>query len=152
MTRRSAQFASLTVAILSFALFAPSSSHAQVLAPGNRPPLSPWFGLYQRNGGPLDNYHTFVQPRIQLDNTLQRHHAAIQRNSAGVASLGHDLSQFEEQGVRPTGTGSVFMDYSHYYPGRGGGRSVQSAAHVRRIKPMQDASSGRVRAAEAAAH
>jgi hypothetical protein len=147
MTRRSAPCAALALAFLLFA----SSLHAQVLAPGNRPPLSPWFGLYQRNGGPLDNYHTFVQPRIQLDNTLQGHQAAIQRNNAGVTSLGRELSQFTEQDqVHPTGTNSVFMHYSHYYPAQGGGgRAMQGAARARRVKPAQPASSSRAMAAAA---
>jgi hypothetical protein len=87
-----------------------------------------------------------VQPRIELDNTLQRHHLAIQRNNEGIAALGHGLSQIEEQGsVRPTGTGSVFMDYSHYYPSMGGsGRTTQSAVRVSRpTRPVQYGSVGR---------
>ena len=118
MRRPSARYAILALGLL---LLAASSSRAQVLAPGNRPVFSPWFGLYQRNSGPLDNYHTFVQPQIRLENTLQRQHIAIQRTNEGVASLGRELSQFGEQGpVHPTGTGSVFMDYSHYYPSLSG--------------------------------
>jgi hypothetical protein len=142
MTRGSVQYATLAFGIL---LLAATSSYAQVLAPGNRPPFSPWFGLYQRNGGPLDNYHTFVQPRIELDNTLQRQQAAIHRNYEGVASLGREFSQIGEQGqVHPTGTGSVFMDYSHYYPALGGsGRAMQYAIRARQVKPLQAASSGR---------
>jgi hypothetical protein len=106
---------------MSILLLVASSSPAQVLAPGNRPTLSPWFGLYQRNGGPLDNYHTFVRPQIQLDNTLQRQHLAIQRNNEGVQSLSREVSQLADQGqMHPTGIGSVFMDYSHYYPSLGG--------------------------------
>jgi hypothetical protein len=130
MARRSAICATLTLGIL---LLAASSSYAQVLAPGNRPTFSPWFGLYQRNGGPLDNYHTFVQPRIELDNTLQRHQAAIHRNNEGVASLNRELSQFGEQTqMHPTGTGSVFMDYSHYYPSLGGsGPTTPNAIRAR---------------------
>jgi hypothetical protein len=135
MARRSAQYATLTLGIL---LLAASSSHAQVLAPGNRPTFSPWFGLYQRNGGPLDNYHTFVQPRIDLDNTLQRHQAAIHRNNEGVASLNRELSQFGEQTqVHPTGAGSVFMDYGHYYPSlSGSGPTMQNATHARGAKKV----------------
>jgi hypothetical protein len=136
MTRPAAQYLTLTIGIL---LFAGTSSHAQVLAPGNRPIFSPWFGLYQRNGGPLDNYHTFVQPQIELSNTLQRHHVAIQRNNEGIVALGRGMSQFEEQGtVHPTGTGSVFMDYSHYYPSLGGsGRPSPITVSARHIKTMQ---------------
>jgi len=38
----------------------------------SRRAFSPWFGL-QRDGGVLSNYHTYVQPEIQLRNTLRRH-------------------------------------------------------------------------------
>jgi hypothetical protein len=118
MTRPSTK---LAVAALGLLLLAASSSHAQVLAPGNRPTLSPWFGLYQRNSGPLDNYHTFVRPQIQLENTLQRHQVAIQRNYEGVASLDREMSELTAPGqVHPTGIGSGFMNYSHYYPSLGG--------------------------------
>jgi hypothetical protein len=138
MTRPSAQYVTLPLAIL---LLAASSLHAQVPAPGDRPALSPWFGLYQRNSGPLDNYHTFVQPRIELNNTLQRHQAAIQRNNEGVVSLGHELG--DQRQLHPTGTGSVFMDYSHYYPSLGGsGRAMQNAnIRARHMKLVQGASS-----------
>jgi len=30
------------------------------------PAISPWMSLYQKQGGPLDPYHTFVQPQLQL--------------------------------------------------------------------------------------
>jgi hypothetical protein len=124
MIRPLMQYATLTLGLL---LLGASSSPAQVMAPGARPTFSPWFGLYQRNSGPLDNYHTFVQPQIRLENTLQRHQAAIQRNNEGVASLDRELSQFGEPGqVHPTGTGSVFMDYSHYYPALGGSQITPS--------------------------
>ena len=147
MTRRSARYGVLALAVLLFA----ASSQAQVLAPGIRPTLSPWFGLYQRNGGPLDNYHTFVQPRIELDNTLQRHQTAIQRNNAGVTSIGRELSHLAEQDqAHPTGSNSVFMHYSHYYPAQGGGgRTMQGAVRARHVKPAQSASSSRAIAAAA---
>ena len=93
----------------------------RVLAPGSRPTLSPWFGLYQRNGGPLDNYHTFVRPQIELRNTLLRQQAAIQRNSAGIASIDRDLG---EQGqLHPTGTGSVLYGLRPLLPFAGRQRS-----------------------------
>ncbi|MEN6457944.1 MAG: hypothetical protein ABFC63_03375 [Thermoguttaceae bacterium] len=85
--------------------------------PANRPTLSPWFGLYQKNGGPLDNYHMFVRPRLQLNNTLRQQQDAIGRNDAGIHTLDQEMTRYQEQaGVRPTGSSSVFMYYSHYYP------------------------------------
>jgi hypothetical protein len=113
-------------------LLGTSSAPAQVLLPGNRPALSPWFNLYQRRGGPLDNYHMFVRPQIELSNTLQRQQANIQNNNTGVAALDQEVTQLRGP-VRPTGTASVFMYYSHYYPLQGGvNRAMPGAIGFRR--------------------
>ena len=142
MTRRQSGWAFLTVCtVLSIAC----SAHAQATSQNYKPTFSPWFGLYQRNSGPLDNYHTFVRPQIDLQDTIQRQRAAIQRNSAGINSLDQDMTDLHEHGtVRPTGTGSVFMDYSHFYPlGRGGGHSTQAPTAQGRSWSPQPPSSGR---------
>jgi hypothetical protein len=112
---------------------------------GPYPTLSPWFNLYQKNNGPLDNYHMFVRPRIDLNDSLQRHQAAIQRNSAGLNSLDQDLTQLQEHasGVRPTGSASVFMNYSHYYGRGGAGGETRGPAVQRDTWTPQPASSGR---------
>jgi len=82
-----------------------------------RPSISPWMGLFQRNPGPLGNYNSYVRPQLDLQNTFRQQQAAIQRQGASISALGQTLSEMEGiGGVRPTGTGSVFMDLSHYYP------------------------------------
>jgi len=84
--------------------------------PMRSPVLSPWLQLFQRNAGPLDNYHTFVRPQMELLGTLQRQGIRLQQQGAGILRLDDELSQWENRRMsRPTGTGSVFMDYSHYY-------------------------------------
>ncbi len=84
------------------------------------PPLSPWLSLYRHDTGPLDNYHTFVRPQLQLRETIRKQDSRIQM-------LGQEVTQFQENGgVPPTGTGSVFMSYSHYYP-TPGSSSVSSS-------------------------
>lgn len=81
-----------------------------------RPTISPWMNLYQRNTGAVDNYHTYVQPQKQLQETLQQQNARIQQQGLGIRGLTHQLSDLEQgKTVRATGAGSVFMDYSHYY-------------------------------------
>jgi hypothetical protein len=131
-------------------LSAACSAHAQATSQNYKPTLSPWFGLYQQNSGPLDNYHTFVRPQIELQNTIQRQRTAIQRNSAGIRSLDQDMTDLHEHGtVRPTGTGSVFMDYSHFYPqGKAGGRSTQTPTARGRSWSPQPPSSGRTMASQ----
>ena len=101
MTRSRLTWVLLTVGA---ALSVAGSAHAQAVGSLYSPTLSPWFGLYQKNGGPVDNYHNFVLPQLQLQDTLQRQQAAIQRNDAGLNSLDQDVTQLHDHGgVRPLG-------------------------------------------------
>jgi hypothetical protein len=96
------------------------------------PTLSPWLNLYQRNTGPLDPYHQYVRPEIQLRDALRQQDNRLRSQSANIQILGQEVSQMGQAGVRTTGTGSVFMNYSHFYPtGQGativvGGRTAQT--------------------------
>jgi hypothetical protein len=119
---------------LGAALSLADSAQAQGNDFGPYPTLSPWFNLYQKNNGPLDNYHMFVRPRINLNDDLQQHQAAIRRNSAGLNSLDQDLTQLQEHasGMRPTGAASVFMNYSHYYNAQGSAGGATRGPAVQR--------------------
>ena len=80
------------------------------------PTLSPWFGLYNRDSGALGNYHYYVRPRQQAYRALQQQHNEIQRQSSDLHTLGQQvLSMRRSNSLRPTGVGSTFMNYSHYY-------------------------------------
>ena len=89
----------------------------------SRPTLSPWLNLYRRDPGPVGPYLSYVRPEQELRRTLQgqeaglrRQSAGLQRQETGVLSLQRRVTQLERGGVMaPTGTGSVFMNYSHYY-------------------------------------
>jgi hypothetical protein len=92
------------------------------------PPLSPWLNLYQRNAGPVDNYHMYVQPALQLQNTLQAQQYGIQRNMQGLNNV---TEQFTSQAdayyatASPTGNGAGFMNQGHYFGNSGmGGAGV----------------------------
>jgi len=87
--------------------------------------LSPWLNLNRNDGGILDNYHTFVQPEIQLRKTLTQQKHQLQQQGTSIRALGQQMTDFKrESTARPTGTGSVFMNYSHYFavPRRSGSR------------------------------
>jgi hypothetical protein len=90
------------------------SASAQVSS--YRPPtptLSPWLNLYGNTPGPLDSYHSYVLPQLQLRDAMRQQDARIQ-------NLGHEVTRLGESGeVPPTGTGSVYMSYLHYYPALG---------------------------------
>jgi hypothetical protein len=88
------------------------------------PPLSPWLNLYQKKGGPVDNYHMYVQPDLQLRDTLQQQQSDIQRQTSNLTTLGHQVTQMQQERTRlvaPTGQGGGFMNHGHYF-------SAQSAA------------------------
>ena len=93
----------------------------------SRGPISPWMNMWIRKPGPLDNYHTYVQPAMQLQRTIGQQNNALMQNALGIQSLGQQM----DGQVRPTGTGSVFMEYSHYYPMKGGHAMArpQSTSH-----------------------
>ena len=90
----------------------------------SRPPLSPWLQLFRRDVGPLPNYHQFVRPEQRLRQTLTQQETALRWQGAQIRSLQGQATAGQRTGMpQPTGTGSVFLDYSHYYPGfRSAGR------------------------------
>jgi len=102
----------------------------------NRGPISPWMNMWQRQPGPLDNYHTYVQPEMQLQGVVSQQHNALMRNATGIQDLGEQMENGQKEiPVHPTGTGSVFMQYSHYYPTRGGGIAAHSRSMSRGVAP-----------------
>ena len=82
--------------LFAMAIFAFSSASALPLraqlggVSGYQPasPLSPWLNLYQKQGGPVDNYHMYVQPQLQFRDTLQSQQMGIQGNAAAVNAVG----------------------------------------------------------------
>ena len=104
----------------------------------NRPTFSPYLHLF-RTGSPLiGQYQSYVRPKQALRRTLAGQTAAIQRQQRSIRGLQSEVTRFGETGpTRPTGTGSVFMNYSHYYPSAstgGGGRTY--------TRPPQSSRSG----------
>ena len=98
---------------------------------GRRPTLSPYLH-YFRGPGPLGQYHSHVRPRVELRSTLAGQAGAIRQQQRSIGALQSEVSRFGTTGpTRATGTGSGFMNYSHYYPGGssgGAGRSYSRPA------------------------
>jgi hypothetical protein len=84
-----------------------------------RGPISPWMNMFQRRVGPLDNYNSWVRPQLQLQDAMARQNVALQQQATGLQLLGQQIEAKQGNQVRPTGTGSVFMNYFHYYPSFG---------------------------------
>ncbi len=99
-------------------IFAQAAAAQSVYSP-QTPAISPWMGLWQKNTGAVDNYHTFVLPQMQLNQTLQMQNAALNRQEAGLQNLNFDITQqqWNQSRIMPTGQGASFMYYSHYYGG-----------------------------------
>ena len=57
------------------------------------PAVSPWMGLWQQNTGALDNYHTFVQPQMEVNAALQMQVAVLNRQAARLQALNNDIAQ-----------------------------------------------------------
>ncbi len=135
----------LTAAILAGGtiLAQPAAGQAPMTYAPQSPAVSPWMGLWQQNTGALDNYHTFVQPQMEVNAALQMQGAALNRQAARLQALNNDIAQPQRNpgGMVPTGQGATFMSYSHYFGGAGQGL---------RPSPLRpDASRGAVRPAVA---
>jgi hypothetical protein len=98
-----------------------SSAFAQITYSPPRGPISPWMNMFQKRPGPLDNYNSYVRPSMELQRQVIQQNADSMQNAAGIQALGQQMQSAQKGAqVAPTGVGSVFMDFSHYYPTKGG--------------------------------
>jgi hypothetical protein len=108
---------SVTAAI-AVALFLAGQTSAQTpMARYPTPALSPWFDLYQKKAGPIDNYNMYVRPEMQLRNTLQNQQSNIQSQGTAITSQSEQLTQMEadRRGIAPTGTPTGFLNQGRYF-------------------------------------
>ena len=106
--------------ISAFALLALTAGSALGQIPRYRPPAGPTMpralDYFRRDVGVLDPYNTFVAPRRQLDRNLQTLQAQEEYNARRTQQeLSQLNAQIKQPTAAPTGTGSTFMNYSHYY-------------------------------------
>ena len=112
---------SLVLPALFIVFFAVPPAHAQWSIPRYRParpPLNAYLSLGHQDSGPLGAYLTYVLPELELRSTLRRQESAISRQGASIRYLGEEMGDAERAsaGHPVTGTGSMYMNYSHYYP------------------------------------
>ncbi len=133
----------LFLAFLAISIPFASASSAGAQRPGSperfsRPTFSPWFGLFSRETRALDNYHSYVRPEIRLRNTLGQQANALRQQKTTILGLGQEIRAVERGGgPRPTGTGSGFMIYSHYF------QTVPAVRGQSRLPPSRPAKSFR---------
>jgi hypothetical protein len=103
---------------IAFALCGAQPATAQTpMARYPTPALSPWFDLYQKRAGPVDNYNMYVRPEFQQRNTLQTQQANIQSQGTAISTQSEQLTQMEadRRGVAPTGTPTGFLNQGRYF-------------------------------------
>ena len=60
--------------------------------------------------------HELVRPQLQLRDAMRQQQYDINRQGMDIQSMRRSMSGVRQAaGMRPTGSGSMFMNYSHYY-------------------------------------
>lgn len=122
-----ARASALAVAIAAAITVLPTVASGQGYQPPAGPTISRYLDYFNAPVSPLlENYHTYVRPRADLRRNLNELGAAVQQQDNRLNQLGNDLAN--PRAAAPTGTGSTFMNYSHYY---GGGARQRTAAPQR---------------------
>ena len=81
----------------------------------SRPTVSPYLNLLRNDNGALPNYYGLVRPQLNqqaFDNQIT---ATSRSQTLAIQKLSH-ISGNTVNG--PTGSGSVFKNYSHFYPAK----------------------------------
>lgn len=82
----------------------------------NRPTVSPYLNLLQRNGNGLPTYQTLVRPQIEQRQAELRNAAAIQQLQYQASRPTNEGKSTGESGqVRGTGHVSGFMNHMHFF-------------------------------------
>jgi hypothetical protein len=66
--------------------------------------------LFRRDRGPLPNYHLYVRP-------IQRQQEINNQTGAAVQQIESTIRQTQTTPSGPTGVGSGYRNFSHYYSG-----------------------------------
>ena len=103
----------LAGAILGVACLAnPASAQQPRYVPPAGRTLPDELNYFRRDVGVLDQYNGFIVPLRQLDNHLRTMQTQQQTDFQAAQRA---ISQLRASQAAPTGVGSGFMNYSHYY-------------------------------------
>lgn len=81
----------------------------------NRPTVSPYLNLLRQPGTGMPNYQSLVRPLVEQRRTAQMQQNQIRNLQQQVSQQSGAVRQLEE-GVRPTGHTSFFMNTLQFYP------------------------------------
>jgi len=77
-----------------------------------RPTISPYVNLLRNDTGPVPNYYSLVRPQLDQQAWDNESSRFAQSSDLAIRQLNTIVDRRE---MRPTGTGSVFNNYSQYY-------------------------------------
>ena len=81
------------------------------------PTLSPYLDYFRAPQGPLDSYHEYVRPKLNLQRTLNQQDRQLRVQSREIGTLNNRWMEAQRNtAIAPTGTGAGFFNYSHFYP------------------------------------
>lgn len=81
------------------------------------PTLSPYLDYFRAPQGPLDSYHEYVRPKLNLQRTLNQQDRQLRVQSREIGALSTQWTDAQRNTtIAPTGTGAGFFNYSHFYP------------------------------------
>jgi hypothetical protein len=104
--------------IVSAITLLPSAASGQGYQPPAGPTITPYLDYFNAPLSPLlDNYRMYVRPRADLRSSLRGLGTAVNQQNQRLDQLGNDFQQANTSEAAPTGTGSTFMNYSHYFSG-----------------------------------
>lgn len=97
------------------------NSRTQTFYQPSRPVLPNALNYFRGNVGQTDAFHTYIQPRAQLERTLLSQQRQLnfvtrqeQANNRDLRNIENGLTQ---PLVSPTGQRAQFMNYGGYFPG-----------------------------------
>ena len=99
-----------------------------------RPTMSPYLDYFRRDTGLLDPYNLFRKRNVRLNQAFEQQRRQLQYQQYQLNQTRLQFEQVQQaqrqmraSGATPTGHGSTFMNYSHYF----GGSPAGGAAPVR---------------------
>lgn len=113
------------LALCAGVLASPASAQRRYRSPSG-PTITPYLDYFRRDNGVLrDPYNAWVRPRRIVRDEIYQQRQSLYTLGRGLRDVNRDVNQMQSlraSGASPTGTGSSFMNYSHYYQMRSGRR------------------------------
>ena len=102
----------MAIGLLGFILCVPCFGQSAPRYRPQRPTISPYVNLLRNDSGPVPNYYSLVRPQQDQQAWDREASRFAQSSDLAIRQLNTIVDRRE---IGPTGTGSVFNNYSHYY-------------------------------------